>query len=186
MLSLTSYRKQVFLILHDNVIQDERVAVSGVRVVGFPEQRFASDALGVGELRPGKGACYSLAPALAGILETVAASNRVADKVDHEDQMARRGGIESARGLVIAREIRPRLLEAGEHVVEHGARADKPGRRERQAAQRGKGTLGHDDLGRLRESRALKAQPRRTLRLFRALQQEFPVECLVCRRDARK
>ena len=124
-LSLTSYRKQVFLVLHDNVIQDERVAVSGVRVVGFPEQRFAGDALGVGELRPGKGACYSLAPALAGILETVAASNRVADKVDHKDQMARRGGIESARGLVIAREIRPRLLEAGEHVVEHGAVAAK-------------------------------------------------------------
>ena len=41
-------------------------------------------------------------------------------------------------------------------------------------------------LPRLRESRALKAQPRRALRLFRALQQEFPDKCLVCRRDARK
>lgn len=61
-LSLASYRKQVFLILHDNVIQDERVAASGVRVVGFSEQRFASDTLGFSELRPSKGARYSLAP----------------------------------------------------------------------------------------------------------------------------
>lgn len=61
-LSLTSYHKQVFLVLHDNVIQDERVAVSGVRVVGFPEQRFANDALGVGELRPGKARAIASPP----------------------------------------------------------------------------------------------------------------------------